>query len=299
MTILPTYPEAGLWLLLGIAVISLLAELRLTWLLLAVFLVCAVFLSRISVIGAGTIAIGFALAFSLSPHIPEKFDSLLGFRSQVVLNIGLLAWCIAMASHIAPGFNNMLVLDAVTSGPESAPFTLFFNLDKPLITFALVLAFPAMLDMRLADRFGSVSFRATRISFHQWGMLVVSFGSIVVLAFASPVIQPELSFPDWWWLFAFNNLLFTCAAEEALFRGYLQSLLVRITNNWLGIGLASIIFGAAHFPGGPSIMLFAGLAGLLYGLVYQFTGRLIAAIGMHFAVNMMHLVIFTYPVPIG
>ncbi len=299
MTILPTYQEAALWLLLGIAVISLLAELRLTWLLLALFLVCAVFLSRISIIGAGTVAIGFVLAFSLSPHIPEKFKSLHRFPFRVLLNIGLLAWCSAMALHIAPGFNNLLVLDAVTSGPESAPFTLFFNLDKPLITFALVLASPAMLDMRLVDRFSSVSFHASGISLQQWGMLVVSFGSVVVLAFTSPIIRPELSFPHWWWLFAFNNLLFTCAAEEALFRGYLQSLFVRLTNNWVGIGLASIIFGAAHFPGGPSIMLFAGLAGLLYGLVYHFTRRLIAAIGMHFAVNMMHLLIFTYPVAIG
>jgi len=43
------------------------------------------------------------------------------------------------------------------------------------------------------------------------------------------------------------------------------------------------------------LMIFAALAGLIYGLVWHWSGRLWLATAFHFALNMVHLLFFTYP----
>ncbi|MGM0785563.1 MAG: CPBP family glutamic-type intramembrane protease, partial [Pseudomonadota bacterium] len=51
----------------------------------------------------------------------------------------------------------------------------------------------------------------------------------------------------------------------------------------------------AHFPGGVAFVLVATGAGLLYGLVYLWAGRLIGAVLVHWGLNLTHLLLFTYP----
>ncbi|MNF14531.1 CAAX amino terminal protease self- immunity [compost metagenome] len=63
----------------------------------------------------------------------------------------------------------------------------------------------------------------------------------------------------------------------------------------MGILVASLLFGAAHLAGGPLLMLFAALAGVCYGLAFQWSGRLSVAILLHFLFNFAHLAFFTYP----
>lgn len=295
MIILPTYQQAALWIGLGIAVIALLTGSRAAWLMFCLSLGYAFILSRISLIGALSVAAGFAFALAVSPHLPERFGKFRSVPMKFLLHAGLVAWCAAMALHVMPGFKNLLVLDAVTSGPASAPFTLYFNLDKPLIIFAVFLAYPSMLDTRPAGEYDSLHDR-TDAGARQLVILASVFGLMIVLALLSSTIRPEFSLPEWWWIFALNNLVFTCVAEEVFFRGYVQNSFASITNQWTGIGIASILFGIVHFPSGPVIVLFTCLAGLLYGLTYHFSGRLVAAIGMHFSVNIIHLLFFTYPV---
>ncbi|MDF5804597.1 CPBP family intramembrane metalloprotease [Pseudomonas aeruginosa] len=64
---------------------------------------------------------------------------------------------------------------------------------------------------------------------------------------------------------------------------------------WPALALASALFGLAHFAGGPLLMLFAGLAGLIYGLAWLWSGRLWVATLFHFGLNLTHLLLFTYP----
>ncbi|MGL6500415.1 hypothetical protein ACSZOJ_19370 [Aeromonas dhakensis] len=47
--------------------------------------------------------------------------------------------------HLIPGFTNLKVLDQVQAGPASVPFNMYLNLDKPLVFFGLLLAWPALL----------------------------------------------------------------------------------------------------------------------------------------------------------
>jgi membrane protease YdiL (CAAX protease family) len=119
--------------------------------------------------------------------------------------------------------------------------------------------------------------------------------SLFPLAWAFGAIAPEFSLPQWWWIFALNNLLFTCVAEEALFRGLIQQYLVGKFGSMAGITLAALLFGMAHFSGGLLLIFFSGLAGLGYGLIFYWTGRLWFAIGVHFLFNFGHFIFFTYP----
>ena len=105
----------------------------------------------------------------------------------------------------------------------------------------------------------------------------------------------EWSLPGWWWLFAINNLLFTCVAEEAFFRGFIQQAITKRFNSLIGLLLASLLFGIAHFAGGFLFVIFATLAGIGYGLTFAITGRLWVAVLVHFAFNVVHLIVFTYP----
>jgi hypothetical protein len=78
--------------------------------------------------------------------------------------------------------------------------------------------------------------------------------------------------------------LVTGVPEEFLFRGLLQNLLGRWLGPRTGWGLASIVFGLAHFPD-PRYMLLAAIAGLAYGWVYWHTQRITASAITHALVD--------------
>jgi membrane protease YdiL (CAAX protease family) len=195
----------------------------------------------------------------------------------------LLLWAIALMLHVIPGVHNLKVLDQVLASPTSTPFNLYLNLDKPLIFFGLLLAWPTLLGGG-----GHVRWRALTL-------LSLPLTMLLLLAWLCGAIKPDIGLPDWWWLFILNNLLLTCVAEEALFRGVIQQEITIRRGPWYGIVSASVLFGIAHVTGGPLLMLFAALAGACYGLAFQVSGRLSVAILFHAAFNLAHLTFFTYP----
>lgn len=79
-------------------------------------------------------------------------------------------------------------------------------------------------------------------------------------------------------------------AEELFFRGLLQTLLVRVVRSrWLAIGLASVAFGAVHFPQ-PHAVAALILLGILIGYAYERTGSLLPPIVIHAAFNLKTLI---------
>ncbi|MGV8346559.1 hypothetical protein ACV330_30375, partial [Pseudomonas aeruginosa] len=46
--------------------------------------------------------------------------------------------------HLLPGFANPRILDKAVVGPQSLPFTMYFNFDKALVPFLLLACLPSL-----------------------------------------------------------------------------------------------------------------------------------------------------------
>jgi membrane protease YdiL (CAAX protease family) len=270
-----------LWLPLILAVGTVFLRQRAVALaLLGLTLLSALFIGRIELIAFASALVVLGIAYRLPMLASNQKMRLVYYLGWSVVII----WCVMLFVHLIPGFNNLQVLDKVTAGPLSAPFSMYLNLDKPLALFALFLAYPFLLGSEAKGRVKPAL------------LVMIPLLSLLPIAAMLGALKPELSLPSWWWLFVLNNLILTCVAEEALFRGLVQQSLSRRFDWRLGLVIASILFGLAHFAGGPLLMAFATLAGLGYGLVFHFTGRLWCAVLAHFLFNFCHLVFFTYPI---
>jgi len=251
----------------------------------------------------------FALLLLLAATLMAFHQHVVGVAALPLLAaIGLLAWlrarfaahrlwqgvtealmvaiAVALFLHLFPGFYNVKQLDNVRAGPHSAPFSLWFNFDKALIPFVLLACLPTLFKTAASP---------VRYSW-QWIALLIAIPLLLFVAVLPGGLAREPHFPSWLALFMLSNLFFVSLAEEALFRGYLQQRL----RQWLGgmpaLLLTSLLFGLAHFAGGLLLVVFAALAGIIYGLAWHWSGRLWVSTLFHFAFNMTHLLFFTYPV---
>lgn len=192
----------------------------------------------------------------------------------------------ALALHLLPGFDNARVLDQVTLSPGALPFSLYLNLDKPLVAAWLLLACPWVVA---AHNLKQTSAALTQT-------LPVTLAVVLGLALSLGVVTWHPAWPPSAWLWAASNLLLTCITEEALFRGYIQGGLQRCGGRAarLALPIAALLFGLAHVAGGWQWVLLATLAGVGYGQAYQ-RGGLPASIAAHFLLNLAHFGLFTYP----
>lgn len=206
---------------------------------------------------------------------------------KITSEVILVACAIGLFIHLFPGFNNLKYLDKVTVGAYSAPFTMYFNFDKALVPFILLACLPTLFICQPAKH-------ATAV---QWVLLVISVPLLLVIATLAGGLAFEWHFPTWLPAFILCNVFFVSLAEEALFRGYLQQrLTIWLKSPYLALVITSVLFGALHFAGGPLLILFATLAGFIYGLVWMWSGKLWLAVSIHFGLNLTHLLFFTYPI---
>ncbi|WP_255989804.1 CPBP family intramembrane glutamic endopeptidase [Chitinolyticbacter albus] len=197
----------------------------------------------------------------------------------------LVVWVLSGALHWWPGLNNPLLLDSVQVSVRSMPYSLYVNLDKTIVGLALL---------------SGAAWRVARSAPWRWhpGLIALPLVLALVLwlACAAGLIAPEPGCPPWAPLWAACNLLMTCVAEEACFRFYLQRQLAGACGQpMLAVIVAGLAFGVAHLGGGGGYAALAAIAGICYGLAYQWSGRLEAAIVLHFLFNAAHLCGFTYP----
>lgn len=214
--------------------------------------------------------------------------------------IGALA--LALALHAVPGIHNPLVLDRIQWRPGDQPFSLSASFDKACAGL-LMLATVAPRCTSLA------SARALPSPVGQAALLttVAALG----LGWAWGLTEPAPSWPsvpdhpEAVPLFLALNLFVTCLAEEAFFRGLIQSALMKRWGGWgttglvAAIALPAALFGLAHLAGGPKMAVLAAVVGLGSGWAFARTGRIEAAVLVHFAVNAVHLLAFTYPAHAG
>jgi membrane protease YdiL (CAAX protease family) len=213
-------------------------------------------------------------------------------KIKTALGVLLGLFSLALGMHQVPGFKNCLILSQMSLSPDSVPIQFYLNLDKPLIGLFLI-----------GWGYPTVRGRAEWRSILKTVSPLILGISLILLGLSSVLgsINLDLKWFNFSWLWLASNLLFTCVAEEAFFRGFLQKHLVLYFSHrkhgpklaWI---VVSVLFGAIHAPAGMAFVFLATLAGLAYGYAYLKTNRLEASILTHFAVNSIHFLAFTYPI---
>lgn len=196
---------------------------------------------------------------------------------------------IALSMHWLPGFHNLRVIDNVKLTADAAPFTMYLNLDKPLVGFWLLLTLPWIR-----------SSYAWRISLKAvFSGILITVASCLFIAVLFGLVKWEPKWPSVTWLWVLNNLLLVALTEEAFFRGYLQTGLSHLLRKWphadmMALFVAAGLFGLAHIAGEWPWIILGSVAGIGYGLTYRL-GGLQAAVLVHFGLNATHYFLFSYP----
>jgi len=218
------------------------------------------------------------------------FIGLLYYQDRVSRrSIRIVARCLVVGlvilifRHRLPGFRNLNVISQHQFAPDSQPFDMFLNFDKATAGLFLLLFAP----------FLSRSKDDWKEALRAWGtnallcVPLVMVGSLVL-----GYVRTDTKWPPYASVWMLNNLIFVCVAEEAFFRGYIQT---SFTDPRVGLAASSLLFGLAHYAGGWMYVALATVAGFFYGRAFRQSGRIEAAILTHFSVNAVHFFLFSYP----
>lgn len=150
------------------------------------------------------------LCSALLARRPVRWQQSLGHLLFIVL-------AVALALHWLPGFHGARVIDKAVLSEGAVPFSMYLNLDKPLIGLWLLLACPWLVMLRG---------RGLAISL----ALILPLTLLACLggAWVLGMVAWAPKWPDQAWLWLANNLLLVSLTEELLFRGYIQGSLQRL-----------------------------------------------------------------------
>lgn len=214
-----------------------------------------------------------------------------GRIGQLSSGIAFFLFALACALLLLPGFERTPLVHETVLSSGASPFAVGLGFPK-VVTGILILGLLNETRIRGWAEAGSVLRRVTPV-----------FLITVLAALACVYATGYVAFaPKWTTLFipwAIANLFFTCLSEEAFFRGFVQHELARIGKSpaaaYIAMIVSAVLFGLAHFGGGWKYVLAATVAGAGYAYAYHRTQRIEAAVGMHFGVNALHFLLFTYP----
>ncbi|WP_010299301.1 CPBP family intramembrane glutamic endopeptidase [Candidatus Odyssella thessalonicensis] len=234
---------------------------------------------------------GAVLTITSIAALATLYYHLLEGLPKLIVGILLSILCFWCYVHWMPGFGNYIIADHIHLSPRSSACTIYVNMDKACIALILLLFIGGL----------NQSMQQWLITFK---FIPLSLGIICLIligsAYAANYIafDPKLPTLLWWWIPL--NLLFVCVAEEVFYRGFIQTELAEAFKSfsggaYLAILISAVIFGAAHYTGGFAFMLLSTLAGIGYGYIFFKSQHLETAIVVHFLVNLIHLVLFSYP----
>jgi uncharacterized protein len=242
-------------------------------------------LTGVAVVWIGLLA-ALCVAYRRSKHAPHTWLT----RTILAVSVlGIIALTVLLGMHALPGFNNYRVAQGVVLTPGAAPYTLYLNFDKTGAGVLLLgIVYQGLLrsakDWRLASK------RAAPL-------IVINIAVLILLALPLGYLTFDPKWSALFWIWAPVNLLFTCVAEEAFFRGFIQREIANALPRfpWLAVGVSALLFGLAHFAGGWMYVLLATVAGAGYAIIFHRTQRVEMSILAHFALNATHFLLFTYP----
>ena len=165
-----------------------------------------------------------------------------------------IAVAAALFLHLMPGFHNPLVIPRAPLSPDAVPFSMYLNLDKPLVAFWIILALPPVMTGLDAGR----TLRATRLR-RGGGARVPDAGAGPGHGRLGPAAGQRLAVAGQ-----------QCLAGDAgggsavpwLYPGTAGPAVARAPlGRRCRAACAAALFGLAHYAGGWQWMLLAGLAG--------------------------------------
>ena len=195
---------------------------------------------------------------------------------------GVLLAGVALAAHRLPGFDALPLAEPRQFSPDAPPYALRLAWDKLLLGATLLAWWQPPPRPRSP---------CSRVC----GCALATLLGVPLLALALGTLAWQPKWPAELVVWLAVNLAVAVLAEELLFRGLLQTALVRRHGAPRGIALGATLFGLAHLPFSAAFALLAGLAGLGYGWIVQLSGRLAAAVLLHGAVNLLHFLLLSYP----
>jgi membrane protease YdiL (CAAX protease family) len=212
-----------------------------------------------------------------------------GRALQISAGLVFFVYALAMALPLLPGFVRVELVAprALSTGAEAYGIAVGF---PKVVTGILILG---LINPVLSRRgIAAVLARALPIWIATTALVMIFTLAMGYTAFA----------PKWDTLFllwAPINLFFTCLAEEAFFRGYVQHELASAARSsampGVALVIAAVFFGLLHFKGGATYVVAGAIAGLGYGWAFLRTQRIEAAMAVHFGLNATHFLLFAYP----
>lgn len=235
--------------------------------------------------------IGIASLVLMGLLIRTFYQGSLSSNQKLILGSVLALLIPVYYLHFIPGFHNLQIIKGAQLNTNSIPFNLYINAEK--ITTGLLLIFYGQpLNRTRQEWLDSI-----RVIF-----LPLCFIMIILLggSYALNYVQLDLKISPYLWLFIPTNLLWVCMAEEVFFRGFIQKeseiLLARFKpGKWIALGIASLTFGLLHYHGGLNYIILATLAGGGYGYAFLKSKKIESPILIHFLVNLIHFICFSYP----
>lgn len=201
---------------------------------------------------------------------------------RFLFHLIFLILAVALSNHWLPGFRNLRIFNGIRFAADSTPFTMYLNFDKVLVGIFVLLNLPTP----------KATSTTTLVTVRNLSMLILL---MAVVAPMTGYVRWNPKLPEGTWIWALNNFFFVCLAEEALFRGFIQTELLKWMKGGAAVIVAAALFGLAHYQGGLPYIAFAFLAGLFYGQTFWRTGRLQTSMAVHFGLNLVHFLFFSYP----
>jgi membrane protease YdiL (CAAX protease family) len=220
-------------------------------------------------------------------------------RGALTAAAGLLA--LAISLHLVPGVARPLLFDRVLFTPDALPFTQALDFGKAAAGLVLLAAFCRPRRGDGVPRTGPRASLARTVA-----AIVLVPAVVLALGCALGITRPEPHLPQGVLSFLAVNLLFTCVAEEAFFRGLIQERMLRAGDAsrrpgaraaWrvAAVLVSTLLFTLAHGVADARLAATIAVAGLGCGLAQLATRRIESAIAAHFAVNAVHFLLFAYP----
>jgi membrane protease YdiL (CAAX protease family) len=196
---------------------------------------------------------------------------------------------VVLMGHMLSGINNPKIIDNYYLSGDAVPFSKYLNIDKAIAGIFLLLY--------VVPRPKKVSFDNRVVA-----VLVTTLFISLILLFSTylGVIRIDLKISMLVVPWFITNLFFTCYAEEAFFRGYIQEFISKLFlgykfNFIIAILISGVLFGLVHFSAGLIYTSFATIMGCSLAYIYYKTKNIYWPVFAHFMFNLIHFVLFTYP----